>query len=132
MGLFGKSKRERVPKLDRKQALSAMPVLHPLVTIERSERGCAVLSVPRRRTGMVRLIARTFRLSPYKRIELDELGTYAVELCDGSHSMADIIAEFSGKFQLNRREAELSMTAYLQSLAKRGLIAFGVPRTSEQ
>ena len=127
MGLFGTKQKPLLPKLDRKQALCALPVLNPLISIQHSERGDAVLNIPRRRTRMVRMIARMFRLPPYKRVELDELGTYTVELCDGSHTVADIVSRFAQHFQLNRREAEVSLTVYLQSLARRGIIAFAVP-----
>ena len=91
-----------------------------------------MLNIARRRTSAVRMLSRIFRLPPYKRIELDEPGTFAVELCDGSRAMGEIVRLFAERFQLNRREAEVSMRAYLQSLAKRGVIAFAVPRETKQ
>jgi hypothetical protein len=121
--------KKRRPKLDRQQAMTAVPVLNQLVTIEHNDRGYVLLNLPRRRTSMVRLISRVFRLPPYKRLELDELGTYAVELCDGSNTVAGIIARFAQRFRLNQREAEVSMVSYLQTLAKRGIISFLVPKT---
>ena len=127
MALLGGGKSRR-PKLDREQSMAAVPVLNQLVSIERDEGGHARLRLPRRRTSMVRLISKAFRLPPYKRLELDELGTYTVELCDGSNSVAEIIARFAKKFGLNRREAEVSMVSYLQTLAKRGIISFVVPK----
>jgi hypothetical protein len=125
---FRGAKKHR-PKLDRQQAMTAVPVLNQLVTIEHNDRGYVLLNLPRRRTSMVRLISRVFRLPPYKRLELDELGTYAVELCDGSNTVAGIIARFAQRFRLNQREAEVSMVSYLQTLAKRGIISFLVPKT---
>jgi len=121
--------KKRRPKLDRQQAMTAVPVLNQLVTIDHNDRGYVLLNLPRRRTSMVRLISRVFRLPPYKRLELDELGTYAVELCDGSNTVAGIIARFAQRFRLNQREAEVSMVSYLQTLAKRGIISFLVPKT---
>lgn len=112
--------------MSREQSLSARPVLHQLVTIQRNEEGLAMLSVPHKRTSTVRWICKAFKIPPYKRIELDELGTYTVELCDGMHTVAEIIAGFAQKFGLNRREAEVSMVSYLQALAKRGIISFAV------
>jgi len=109
--------------------MTAVPVLNQLVTIDHNDRGYVLLNLPRRRTSMVRLISRVFRLPPYKRLELDELGTYAVELCDGSNTVAGIIARFAQRFRLNQREAEVSMVSYLQTLAKRGIISFLVPKT---
>ena len=128
MALFGKGKKLPAPRLNRKQVLAAIPVLNPLVTIERDEQGNTVLNIPRKRAGIVQLVARVFRLPLYKKIQLDELGTYAIELCDGSNTLAELIARFAQKFKLNRREAEVSMTSYLQTLAKRGIIVFGIPK----
>lgn len=119
-----------MPVLDRKQALQAMPILNQLITIERNAEGHAVLSLPRRRSPAVRLICKVFRLPPYKRIELDELGSCVVELCNGKNTVADIITEFAQRFRLNRRETEVSLLTYLSTLAKRGIIGFAVPRDS--
>ena len=130
MALFGRNKKP-VPELSREQAMSALPVLNQLVTVEYDGEGNAVLNLPRKRTSMVRLIAKAFRLPPYKKIELDELGTYAVELCDGENTVQDIVEQFARKFQLNRREAEVSMVTYLQTLARRGIIGFAVSEDSQ-
>jgi hypothetical protein len=102
--------------------------MNQLVSMEHNAAGNAVLNLPRKRTAMVRLIAKVFKLAPYKQIELDELGTCVVELCDGTNTVADITAEFSERFQLSRRETEVSMLSYLKSLAKRGIIGFAVPQ----
>ena len=126
MGLFGTKK--QAPEIDRTQSLAARPALNDLISFERNSRGLTVLHMPRRRTGMVRVVAKAFRLPPYKQIELDELGSYTLELCDGSHSVGEMVRLFAGEFKLNRREAEVSMLSYLQSLAKRGIISFAVPQ----
>ncbi len=104
--------------------MSARPALNQLVSMERNARGMLVLNLPRRRTTMVRAVARAFKLPPYKRVELDELGSYTVELCDGTRTVTEIIGLFAEKFRLSRREAEVSMVSYLEILAKRGVISF--------
>lgn len=134
MGLLDlfKKKREGAPGLDREQSMQSVPVLNQLITVEYDVDDNAVLNVPRKRTTMVKLMARFFSLPPYKQIELDELGTYTIELCDGEHTVEEIIEEFADRFDLSLREAEVSMLSYLQTLAKRGIIAFAVPDQSEQ
>ncbi len=127
----GRRKRgQQPPILDRKRALQAVPVLNQLVTIERDARGHVVLNLPRRRTATVRLICKVFRLSPYKRIELDELGSCVVELCNGRNAVSDIVTEFARRFRLSRRETEVSMLTYLSTLARRGIIGLAVPKDS--
>ena len=119
-------KRQDVPDLDRKQALEAVPVLHQLISLDHRADGTARLNLPRKRTTMVRVISSFFRLPPYKQIELDELGSFAVELCNGTNTVNEIIAAFADRFRLNRREAEVSMLSYLKTLAKRGIIGFTI------
>ncbi len=121
---------KQTPELGRKQALEAVPVLNNLVSLEHNAEGNAVLNLPRKRTSMVRVISRVFKFSPYKQVELDELGSCVVELCDGTNSVSEIITRFSERFRLNRRESEVSMLTYLKSLAKRGIIVFAVPEDS--
>jgi hypothetical protein len=130
MGLF--FKRLPAPLLNRQRSLAARPVLNDLITCEHTGDGHLVLHLPRRRTGMVRAVARAFKLPPSKQVELDELGSYTVQLCDGSHSVAEIVRLFARKFRLHRREAELSMVSFLQTLARRGIISFAVPKDSQQ
>ena len=52
------------------------------------------------------------------------MGSYTVELCDGTRTVTEIIGLFAEKFRLSRREAEVSMVSYLEILAKRGVISF--------
>lgn len=133
MGLLGLFKKEKdTPELGREQSMQSVPMLNQLITVEYDAEDNAVLNVPRKRTTMVKLMARLFRLPPYKQIELDELGTYTIELCDGEHTVEEIIEAFADRFDLSHREAEVSMVSYLQTLAKRGIIAFAVPEESEQ
>ena len=118
----------RPPKLTRAQSLAAIPVLNPLITVEHNEQGSAVLSVPRKRTSIVKMLSKMFKMPPYRRIELDELGTYTIQLCDGSRTVKQVVARFAEEYGLNRREADVMMRAYLQGLAKRGAVIFGVPK----
>ena len=132
MGLLDFFKRDKdTPELDRDQSMQAVPVLNQLITVEYDADDNAVLNVPRKRTTMVKWMAKLFRLPPYKQIELDELGTYTIELCDGEHTVEDIVEAFAERFDLNQREAEVSMLSYLQTLAKRGIIAFAVPEEED-
>ncbi len=131
MALLRKSK-GRLPKLTRAQSVEAVPMLNRLMTVERTDEGNAILNLPRRRTSVVRLMSKLFRLPPYKRIELDEPGTYTVELCDGSRSVGQIISLFAERFKLNRREAEVLIQAYLGSLAKRSIIGFAITKDVRQ
>lgn len=124
--IFGRRK-EDVPDLNREQAFGARPVLNQMISIDYDADGNAILSIPRKRTKMIKRLAKVFSIPPYKKIELDELGTFVVDLCDGDHTVREIIDGFAEHFQLNRREAEVSMINFLKTLAKKGIVAFVLP-----
>ena len=125
MGLFGRSKKS-VPELDRESSLKARPVLNQLIKVEKGENDHTVLVVPRRKTSLVKAVSGFFKLPATKQIALDEVGSYVVRLCDGTNTVEGIIASLSGKYQLGRREAEVSMLSFLRQLGKRGIIGFVV------
>jgi Coenzyme PQQ synthesis protein D (PqqD) len=129
MALFGR--KERQPRLDRRQYQTARPVLNKLVKLERAEDGTAVLHVPRPDNMWVRWVSRSFGLPPYKRVALDALGTFVIEHCNGEHTVRDIVDKFAEKFRLNRREAEVSMSTFLRDLARRSIIGLVVQDTGQ-
>lgn len=125
MALFGRRKAGS-PQLSREDSLSAKPVLSRLVKLERAADGNIILQIPRRDSAMARTIARAFRMPPYRRVALDELGTFVIELCDGEHAVKDIVDKFVERFRLSPREAEASTTDFLRILARRSVIGLVV------
>ena len=130
MALFGR-KRKKLARLNRQESLSARPVLNRLVKVERAEDGQIILQIPRPDTATVRWISRTFHLPPYKRVALDELGTFVIEHCDGQQTVRDIVDKFAKRFRLNRREAEVSMSTFLRDLARRAIIGLVIESMEE-
>ncbi len=128
MRLFG-GKRQKGPELDRDQSLSAKPFLNRRVKVERTDDGTVILQVPRRNTAMMRTVSRFFRIPPYRQVALDELGTFVIELCDGTHAVRDIVDKFAERFRLNRREAEVSTSAFLRTLAGRSIVGLLIEET---
>ncbi|MHC4593148.1 MAG: PqqD family protein, partial [Planctomycetota bacterium] len=125
MALFGRKGRKS-PQLSRGASLSARPVLSRLVKLERAADGSIILQIPRRDSAMARTVARAFRMPPYKRVALDELGTFVIELCDGEHAVKDIVDKFVKRFKLSTRQAEVSTTDFLRILARRSVIGLVV------
>jgi hypothetical protein len=58
----------------------------------------------------------------FRRLQLDELGTAVWHLLDGKRTVRQVIRVFSKAHQLHRREAETSVTQFLRTLGKRGII----------
>ncbi len=112
----------RRPNIDRSEALAIIPVRNPVVDWERTD-GEVVLTIPMRKDWLARLIRRLVRNLPESRkIALDEVGSSVWEACDGDRSIDDVVSTISKDYKLTRREAEASVTMFLQTLAKKGLV----------
>ena len=118
--------------MPREQAMAIIPVHNPSIAWEKVEGGEVVVRIPRRSDRLGRLISKVFKVPDRKEVLLDEVGGSVWELCDGVHDIGYIIAETSKMYKLNRREAEVSVTAYIKTLAERKFIGLlqrgGKPR----
>ncbi len=118
----------RKPKIERKDALAMIPVRHPLVTWE-STGSEVVLSIPLREDKVARTIKKMItslrmarELPESRQLALDEVGSFVWELCDGERNIDCLVQSLVRQYKLTRREAEASVTTFLQTLAKRNLI----------
>src|SRR3712207_4383547 len=57
-----------------------------------------------------------------KTFELDPLGKFVWDACDGKTAVRQIIRKLAKHYNLNAREAEVATTTFLRTLASRGLI----------
>ncbi|MDP6357395.1 MAG: PqqD family protein [Planctomycetota bacterium] len=119
MGIFSK---RRPRDLDRRTALKGVPSLNEdasFLSDEDNETTTVRLKVPRG-GGLFE------RFRPpivEKKFELDELGTFIVNLIDGKKSAKDLIDEFEEHFRVNRRESELGVVSFLKLLNQRRIIS---------
>lgn len=120
MRLFRKPK----PTIDRRAVLKLYPVRNPAVAYEQREDGTCLLIVPLQPRGIARLFSRIFKLPREHKIELDEMGTTVWLLCDGQHNVESIVQRLVHRYKYERREAEFSLFAFLNTLSQRGFIAY--------
>lgn len=110
------------PKIDKKEALAVVPIRNPRIEWERED-GELTLRVPLRDDKLAKVVKRFMRNVPEcRKVVLDDVGAVVWELCDGEHTINDLVLSVSGKYKLIRREAEASVTMFLQTLAKKQLI----------
>lgn len=57
-----------------------------------------------------------------KRLELDEMGTFVWRRINGERSVRQIAEEFTAYYEVQAREAELSVTAFIKTIGQRGII----------
>ncbi|MBU0606797.1 MAG: PqqD family protein [Armatimonadetes bacterium] len=116
------------PALTREQAMQAWPVRNPALKVHVADDDLVTIELPRRKDWMGGVLGFMFSVPEAKPVQLDEVGSLVWSLCDGENTVNDIVAALVDEYKLNRREVEVSLTQYLQTLAKRGMIGFAVPR----
>ena len=120
----GGNRKQPVPT--REEALGCRPVRDEAVREEQLDDGLFRLSYPvRMRPWMARLMQRFGGGIPEpvnKKIELDELGSAVWRLIDGRRSVRQIVGEFQVAYKLDRKEAEVSVTAFIRELGRRGIV----------
>jgi hypothetical protein len=124
-----KMKSRRAPKLTHEQSLNAFPVRNTLVQYQRTEEGEVEITIPRREDLLGKMMALVFFIPKKRKIILEAVGSDVWEMCDGQHTVSQIIDALVRKHKLTRREVEASLTEYLRKLGKRRLIAFAVPQS---
>lgn len=129
--LVAKNRRQ----LTREESLGAIPIRNPEVewTDVDGETGPEILlTVPPPKGGMVKYL-RPILMLPNKprQLQLDVMGSHVWRLCDGERSVEDVGEVLRQEYKLSYREAMLSLTSYLKTLGKRGLMAFAVRRLRE-
>lgn len=118
--------RKSQPQLTRDQAMGAYPVRNPALQWRVNEEGNVLVILPRRGDIQGKALGWLFMVPESKPVELDEVGTDVWNHCDGDHTVAEIVALLAEKYKLNKREVEVSLTEYLRTLGKRGLVGFMV------
>jgi len=127
MGLF----RRRKPKLTRQQCLAAIAVRNPLARAKPLKNGQLELELPLEKTRLGKWFSFGSDKPLIRRYQLDALGRDVWEMIDGKRPVRALIEQFAAKHRLNLREAEVSMMAYLRTLASRGIIALAVETPSK-
>ncbi len=119
-------KRPRSP-LTREQAFEARPVRNPSLKWRLNDDDDVEVVIPRRSDRLGRVLGFLFYVPESRPLVLDEVGSRVWQLCDGERTVEEIIATLRDEYKLDRREVEVSLTEYLRSLGKRGMIGFLVP-----
>jgi hypothetical protein len=101
------------------------------ITTEETEEGNLRLIASRREAWWVRLLNVVVPIPRERITELDQVGRELWELCDGEHTLEDLIELFVERHKLTRAEAEWSLRTYLRDLGKRHLVGFAVEKAEE-
>ncbi len=106
----------------------AKPMKNPNVTETLEEDGSVLLSAPlaQQGRGFMGMLAKWMKAPDHKKFELEPVGAFVWNLCDGRHTFEGISKKLREKFKMNRLEADAALLAYLQMLSQRRLITLMV------
>ena len=111
-------------KPTKAEVLSGKPVRAESATEAEAGEGKWRLTIPLRSAKQGGWAARFLGVpeGATKTFELDELGKFVWDACDGRTTVAQVIRKLARQYNLNDREAEVATMAFLNTLARRGLI----------
>jgi hypothetical protein len=121
-----RKKPKRDPQFSRVQALKCTPVKNIHVMATRLNSGEILLTYPAAMrpwiAGLIRRFGGTSDRSLTRKLQLDELGTQVWDLIDGNNTVQSVIQRFAANYQLQLKEAEVSVSRFLRELGRRGII----------
>jgi len=109
-------------KMPRKKIFGGVPTRNPSITTEPYQDGLR-LTISRDQTVMPWYVRLMPKPPPTRTFEMDHVGALVWELCDGTHTIAQIADVLADEKKLELKEAEVALVNYLRTLAKRGIIA---------
>lgn len=119
-------KKQPLPVIPRAEALNMVPVRNQEVSETELDGGLVKLAYPLAVKPWFGRLAEKVGMwdkrPMIKQIELDEMGTFVWRLIDGEHSVRRIAEEFVKEYEVQSREAELSVTAFIKTIGQRGII----------
>lgn len=123
--------RSKKPRLSLAQTLSAKPVRLVEGAMTEREDGGGNLKVPMKQMRWAGWLLRVPD-GASKTFELDEMGRFVWDSIDGKTSVQQMIRRLSKRYNINLREAQVSITQFLNMLTRKGLIGMHVKEAARQ
>lgn len=119
---------DRKVRIDPAALRKTKPTRNTFVKMEQLEDGSLVLQAPlsTQGRGIMGRIAKKAGKPDVKNFELEPVGAFVWNLCDGKHTFEGISKRLREEYKLNRLEADASLSAFLQMLSQRKLITMMV------
>ena len=119
---------EFVLSMDNKTLMGVKPVRNPALDWRTEENETVIITVKRKEKTLEKIFGKIFPIPKFKRIRLDEVGSFVWKLCNGENTIDTIIKKLSSEYKLTKREALVSLLSYLRTLSSKNLIYFVVPQ----
>ena len=123
-----KRKKELPPLIDRDWALNARPEKMPCVKKEMIN-GKLYITLEFIRPSWQQMLGAEKNCT--RVFGLDAYGQRVYELCDGKHTIKNIIAKFAEKHHISIPEAETAVTSFIKTLMAKGMIGINMENTAD-
>lgn len=125
--MFGLFRRQPAQRPTRSQQLAARPVRLVSAELVPTDHGGGRLTVAVRPGRVHRWLLR-FPEQATKTFELDAVGVFVWQRCDGKTTLRRLISDVARHLSISPREAEVATMSFLQLLMKKGLLGLVLRR----
>lgn len=119
------------PRITRRQMLDSRPVRNQALSYQHNDNGEVIITIPRRTDAWGKILSVVLVMPKERHLVLDQVGAAVWDLCDGEHTVAQMVDALRRQQKLNTKEAEVALTDYLRQLGKRRLVGFVVLRNEQ-
>ncbi len=113
--------------LTREQAFAARPMAVKVDERQPLKNGGVRLTVPFNPTATQRVLLRIPEHAR-RRVELDAVGAKVFAMCDGKTSVREIARRFAREHQVDEREADAAVVAFMRMLMQKRLVVMGLDK----
>jgi len=117
-------RRKKPPTISREQMLGSRVAPNTGLRVTRDDRGLVTLGVPMQPSPLLRWFPKLAKRSlGDRRIQLDEVGSFVWDMCNGKTPVLEMIEKLSDRYKMNPKESAVALTSYLSTLTKKGLVS---------
>ena len=111
---------------DQEQLLTAVPHRNKAAKVESFEDGVLVWIPLKRPWFACAPLTWILPLSSHRRVQLDAMGAWVLEQCNGGVTIERLIDRVAEKYKLSFREARTAVLQFMKMLHERGIVAIAV------
>ena len=119
---------KKQPQIGRDAMFKSKPVRNDQLEWEKTDDDEISVTLTRGDGWKARVLSKIFWIPETRSLVLDQIGAQVWEMCDGRTTVEAMIKRLSKNHQLNLKEAEISLLAYLKKLGQKGLVGFIVDK----
>ena len=110
----------------RREMLGSVPHRNPAVKWNELDSDRILAVYEKAGSRLTRRFRKLFAVPEVSELLLDAIGSKVVRQIDGTRTVGDLIGYVSREFKLSRKEAEVALLKFMDTLARRRLVGFEI------